>query len=120
MTGMLPKRPCIRLDPSSYKQLCQQVMTRDGWKCQVCGSSQNLQVPHKQLRSQQGSDRDSDLITLCASCHEVLHHGYGENPRPYEMTQVRMVVGLQPYERTVVAAPYRIRPCPKNAPPLNL
>jgi hypothetical protein len=81
---MLPKRPRISLDPSSYKQLCQQVMKRDGWRCQVCGSSQNLQVHHKQPRSQQGSDRDSNLITLCASCHEVRHHGYGENPRPYE------------------------------------
>jgi 5-methylcytosine-specific restriction endonuclease McrA len=89
MTRMLAKRrrafgdlkmrvaesPRIRLDFSSYKQLCQQVMKSDAWKCQVCGSSQNLQVHHKQLRSQQGSDRDSNLITLCASCHEVIHHG---------------------------------------------
>ena len=46
----------------------------------------NLQVHHQQLRSQQGSDEESNLITLCASCHEGLHRGYGEDPWPYEMT----------------------------------
>jgi hypothetical protein len=44
----------LRIDSSSYKRLCPQVMKRDGWKCQVCGSSQNLQVHHKQLRSSTG------------------------------------------------------------------
>ena len=33
----------------------------------------NLQVHHKQLRSQQGADNDLNLITLCAGCHEALH-----------------------------------------------
>jgi len=49
------------------------VLRRDGWRCQVCGSKQNLQVHHKQLRSQQGPDNDSNLITLCVDCHEGLH-----------------------------------------------
>jgi 5-methylcytosine-specific restriction endonuclease McrA len=81
LRGKVPKEyPPVSFRSSSYKQLCQQVIRRDRWKCQVCGSSQNLQVHHKQLRSQQGSDRDSNLITLCASCHEG-QHGYGENPR---------------------------------------
>jgi 5-methylcytosine-specific restriction endonuclease McrA len=80
MTGILPKRPRLRLEPNSYRQLCQQVMKRDGWRCQVCGSGQNLQVHHQQLRSQQGSDEGSNLITLCAKCHEAKHHGYGQNP----------------------------------------
>ena len=44
MTGILPKRPHLRLDPQSYKELCQRVMQRDNWKCQVCGSSQDLQA----------------------------------------------------------------------------
>jgi 5-methylcytosine-specific restriction endonuclease McrA len=68
-----PKNPRLRLSSELYKQLCQQVMKRDGWRCQICGSRQNLQVHHKQLRSQQGSDDDFNLITLCASCHVGLH-----------------------------------------------
>jgi 5-methylcytosine-specific restriction endonuclease McrA len=68
-----PKRPRLRLDPELYEQLRKQVLRRDGWQCQVCGSRQNLQVHHKKLRSQQGDDDDSNLITLCAGCHEGLH-----------------------------------------------
>ena len=70
-----PKRPRLRLDPELYEQLRKQVLRRDGWRCQICGSRQNLQVHHKQLRSQQGSDDDLNLITLCAGCHEGLHRG---------------------------------------------
>jgi 5-methylcytosine-specific restriction endonuclease McrA len=73
MNRLQPKRPRIQLDPELYKQLCQRVMKRDGWQCQICGSRQNLQVHHKQLRSQQGSDNDLNLITLCAGCHDGLH-----------------------------------------------
>jgi 5-methylcytosine-specific restriction endonuclease McrA len=69
-----PKRPRLRLDPEPYEHLRRQVLRRDGWRCQVCGSRQYLQVHHKQLRSQQGSDNELNLITLCASCHENLHH----------------------------------------------
>ena len=81
MTQIPLNRPRLRLDPRSYKELCQRVMARDNWTCQVCGSKNNLQVHHQQMRSQQGPDDESNLITLCASCHEELHHGYGKNPR---------------------------------------
>jgi 5-methylcytosine-specific restriction endonuclease McrA len=71
-----PKRPRLRLDPERYDQLRKQVLQRDSWKCQICGSRQNLHVHHKQLRSQQGSDDGLNLITLCARCHEGLHRSY--------------------------------------------
>ena len=68
-----PKRPRLRLDPEPYDQLRKQVLRRDGWRCQLCGSRQNLHVHHQQLRSQQGDDENSNLITLCAACHEEQH-----------------------------------------------
>ncbi|PYX67713.1 MAG: hypothetical protein DMG72_24780, partial [Acidobacteria bacterium] len=69
-----PKHPRLRLAPALYEELRNQVLRRDGWRCQVCRSRQNLHVHHKQLRSQQGEDEESNLITLCASCHGKLHH----------------------------------------------
>jgi 5-methylcytosine-specific restriction endonuclease McrA len=78
MTGILPKHPRLRLDPFLYKKLCRQVLARDNWRCQVCGSKDNLQVHHQHLRSQQGSDEDSNLITLCAECHAQLHGSRSE------------------------------------------
>jgi len=70
-----PKLPRLRLDPEQYDQLRKQVLLRDSWQCQVCGSQQNLQVHHKELRSRQGDDTELNLITVCAACHEGLHNG---------------------------------------------
>jgi 5-methylcytosine-specific restriction endonuclease McrA len=73
MKRIKAKRSGRRLDPESYGQLRKQILQRDGWRCQVCGSRKGLQVHHKQLRSQQGPDDDLNLITLCAGCHEASH-----------------------------------------------
>jgi 5-methylcytosine-specific restriction endonuclease McrA len=67
------KSPRLTLDAESYRQLHRQVLERDGWRCQACGSMQNLQVHHQKLRSQSGSDVEQNLITLCAECHEQIH-----------------------------------------------
>jgi 5-methylcytosine-specific restriction endonuclease McrA len=74
MTGIRPKRPRIRLEAGSYKQLWRRVLERDNWTCQICGSKQNLQVHHKKLRSRQGGDLESNLISLCSNCHDRLHN----------------------------------------------
>jgi 5-methylcytosine-specific restriction endonuclease McrA len=67
------KTPRLRLDSTSYRDLHRQVLERDGWRCQVCGSMQNLQVHHLKFRSQSGGDEEQNLITLCAECHEQEH-----------------------------------------------
>ena len=73
MNGIQPKQSRLRLDPESYKQLCREVLQRDGWRCQSCGSLQNLQIHHKQYRSRSGNDSEQNLITLCADCHLLIH-----------------------------------------------
>jgi 5-methylcytosine-specific restriction endonuclease McrA len=70
-----PKQPRIRLDSAAYEELCQQVLRRDSWRCQLCGSRTNLQVHHIQLRSQSGNDAEENLITLCSECHARVHAG---------------------------------------------
>ena len=67
------KTPRLRLDAENYRQLHRQVLERDRWRCQACGSMQHLQVHHLKLRSQSGSDVEQNLITLCAPCHEQIH-----------------------------------------------
>ena len=67
------KNPRLRLDSTSYSKLQRQVLERDGWRCQVCGSMQNLQVHHLKFRSQSGGDEEKNLITLCAGCHARMH-----------------------------------------------
>jgi len=54
------------------------VLTRDGYTCQQCqgkSNEQRLEVHHIIFRSQQGSDEESNLVTLCKTCHDALHAG---------------------------------------------
>jgi 5-methylcytosine-specific restriction endonuclease McrA len=65
----------IRLDPEPYRQLRQQVLERDGWRCQHCGRLEQLEIHHIRSRAQHGADSELNLITLCACCHTTLHSG---------------------------------------------
>ncbi|MFL5702891.1 MAG: RNA-guided endonuclease IscB, partial [Ktedonobacteraceae bacterium] len=52
------------------------VLTRDSYTCQQCkGKSKDkrLEVHHIIFRSQQGSDEEANLLTLCKTCHDALH-----------------------------------------------
>ena len=63
----------MRLAPEDYKQLREQVLRRDGWRCQRCGSLSHLEIHHIIFRSRSGSDIEQNLITLCARCHGAVH-----------------------------------------------
>jgi 5-methylcytosine-specific restriction endonuclease McrA len=70
--------PRLRLDPVAYENLRHQVLRRDGWRCQSCGTMVNLEVHHNQFRSHSGDDSDENLITLCATCHASAHGARAE------------------------------------------
>jgi 5-methylcytosine-specific restriction endonuclease McrA len=82
MNNIRVKNPRLRLDSTNYHELHRQVLERDGWRCQVCGSMQNLQVHHLKLRSRSGGDEEQNLITLCAACHERIHRKSGYEAGP--------------------------------------
>ena len=71
--GLRQKRPRIKLSPTEYLSLHNQVLERDGWRCQECGSLKNLQVHHLQPRSRLGGDTMTNLITSVLSCHGKRH-----------------------------------------------
>jgi 5-methylcytosine-specific restriction protein A len=68
-----PKATPPRLDPLSYERLRQQILDRDGWRCQICGAMSNLEVHHREFRSHSGPDEEENLITLCVNCHQRAH-----------------------------------------------
>jgi 5-methylcytosine-specific restriction endonuclease McrA len=74
VTRVQPKHVRLRLDPDQYNGLRYQVLSRDGWRCQLCGTMSNLEVHHKTFHSQSGDDSEQNLITLCAVCHDAVHH----------------------------------------------
>ena len=70
------KQPRLRLEAKQYEQLRLQVLRRDSWRCQGCGTMSNLEVHHQEFRSQSGDDSEQNLITLCAACHAGVHGVY--------------------------------------------
>ena len=73
MNRSLTKGTPTRLDAELYAALRLQILRRDGWKCQNCGLRDRLQIHHKKFRSHSGEDREENLVTLCAACHEFVH-----------------------------------------------
>jgi len=63
----------IKLGRQICRRLMKRVLERDGWRCQKCGSLENLQVHHKIRRTHQGNDALANLVTLCAYCHMAEH-----------------------------------------------
>lgn len=70
---MLKKAKRIKLGKQAYRRLVKRILERDGWRCQNCGSLQDLQIHHRIYRSQQGDDALRNLVTLCAYCHLEKH-----------------------------------------------
>ena len=61
------------LKTEEWKQISQMVKERDGHKCVICGSTENLNAHHI---SYDGDCLDeNDIVTLCNRCHECLHDG---------------------------------------------
>ncbi len=61
------------LNTEEWKQVAEMVKYRDGHRCVICGSTENLNAHHI------GYDGDylneNDIVTLCNRCHECLHDG---------------------------------------------
>lgn len=51
------------------------VFNRDNQKCQLCGTSNNLQLHHIIYRSQDKKliDEPNNCIMLCGDCHRLVH-----------------------------------------------
>ena len=73
MMKLRQRRPRVKLGLGEYDSLRTRVLERDGWRCQNCGSSTDLQIHHLTKRSKLGDDAFDNLITLCVSCHGQEH-----------------------------------------------
>lgn len=67
--------------PPDWKERCEIVKNRDGYKCTTCGypdgfqrMSRDLHVHHKIALSDGGNNAISNLITLCHICHRKIDH----------------------------------------------
>lgn len=59
--------------PDDWGERREEILARDGWECQWCGSTEDLEVDHITPISEGGSHDLSNLQTLCAECHAKKH-----------------------------------------------
>jgi 5-methylcytosine-specific restriction endonuclease McrA len=55
----------------------QQALQRDGYRCRVCDSADQLHVHHRRYPRVLGTETLDDLTVLCSRCHALAH----ETPR---------------------------------------
>lgn len=82
-----------------WKKRRDEIVVRDGHKCQECGSTVGLQVHHRYYRKNRDpwDYPDFCLVTLCDGCHELVKnpdvHSKGYfTPEPWEI-QAHFFVG---------------------------
>ena len=64
------------LNTEEWKQVAEMVKERDGHKCVICGSTENLNAHH--IGYEGDYLNEDDIVTLCRRCHECLHDGLNE------------------------------------------
>ena len=64
-----------------YENAAAYVRDRDKHTCRLCGANKNvvIEVHHIQPRSKGGTDKPSNLISLCHSCHRKVHSNNNDN-----------------------------------------
>lgn len=67
------KRKRKKSGRSVPKDLREQILERDNFRCQSCGDDNHLQVHHIKHRCDGGSNSPDNLITLCEKCHYEMH-----------------------------------------------
>ncbi len=63
-------------DAPTPSGLRRRVLARDGNRCVNCSSASNLHAHHIVFRADGGRTDSSNLVTLCARCHGMVHDGF--------------------------------------------
>jgi 5-methylcytosine-specific restriction endonuclease McrA len=71
-----------RTELSDWRNVRDEALARDGYRCIECRGRENLDVHHIKSRRKGGTDALENLVTLCEKCH-VARGGYGR-PRKNE------------------------------------
>ena len=77
---LLQKTSTMRLGVSEYSENREQVLRRDRWRCQFCGSMTQLEVHHQLFRSHSGSivwTTSSQFVTVVIRLYTTRELGCG-------------------------------------------
>ncbi len=69
-----------RLDAAEWIRLRKDILSRDGRQCVNCSAQTNLEVHHVVPLHQGGTNRPTNLVTVCQSCHAGSHEKNVHDP----------------------------------------
>ncbi len=61
------------LKTNHWQRVRKKALKRAGYKCQVCGYKQNLEVHHNTYKNI-WCEKPEDVVVLCWKCHKTFHH----------------------------------------------
>ena len=65
----------IRNNSRLSEKLRLDILTRDGYRCYICGGEDSLEVHHIIPRKLGGKHIAENLVTLCVGCHRSVESG---------------------------------------------
>lgn len=65
-------------------------LSRDGDACQLCSTEKDLHVHHIIPKSEGGADNPLNLITVCSTCHKLIHRNSKFTDLRIHKTQTRL------------------------------
>jgi 5-methylcytosine-specific restriction endonuclease McrA len=66
------------LHSPEWLALRERVRKRDGYRCRICNSAEDLNVHHREYPRRWSEDNETHLTTTCWACHQRHHHQDGE------------------------------------------
>lgn len=60
---------------TDWPKIREMILHRDG-RCLCCGAVMGLAPHHIKSRGSGGTDLETNIVTLCAFCHNAVHRGY--------------------------------------------
>lgn len=61
------------LNTTHWKNKREEILKRDHYQCQRCGSPSDLIVHHKTYNKTLGHEKNCQLVTYCNKCHKIIH-----------------------------------------------
>ena len=63
-----------KLQDPRWQKVRMRILSRDEWKCRLCGASEiTLHIHHEKYNNEPWDANEKDLKTVCKNCHAIIH-----------------------------------------------
>lgn len=71
---MIKKTYSEKLQDPRWQKVRMRILSRDEWKCRLCGDHENtLHIHHDKYHKEPWDADEKDLKAVCRNCHSIIH-----------------------------------------------